>query len=85
VRFTFANRRAGGYLRFPNGAMRYLHRGIQSGPFEHRFALADNIEVREVHMANRLLTVELTRVVPEPAAPCRIAIMDAARRCPVTR
>lgn len=57
---------------------RYLYRGIQSGSFEHRFALADDIEVREAQMTNGLLVIELARVVAEATAPRRIAIADAA-------
>ncbi len=53
---------------------RYLHRGIPSDSFEHRFALADEIEVREAQMTNGLLTIELYRLVPEAAAPRHIAI-----------
>jgi molecular chaperone IbpA len=56
---------------------RYLHRGIPSGSFEHRFALADDIEVREANLISGLLTVDLARVVAEAAAPHRITITDA--------
>jgi molecular chaperone IbpA len=57
---------------------RYLHRGIPSGSFEHRFALADDIEVREAQMTNGILTIELARVMPEATAARRITIRDAA-------
>lgn len=53
---------------------RYLHRGIQPDSFEHRFALTNDIEVREAQIAKGLLTIELARVVPQAAAPRRIAI-----------
>jgi molecular chaperone IbpA len=56
---------------------RYLHRGIQSDSFEHRFALADDIEVREAQMTNGLLIIELARVVPQAAVPRHIAITSA--------
>ena len=59
---------------------RYLYRAIQSGPFEHRFALADDVEVSEAQMANGLLTIELARVMPEAATPRRVAITDATSR-----
>jgi molecular chaperone IbpA len=56
---------------------RYVHRGIPSSSFEHRFALADDIEVREAQITNGLLTIELARVMREPATPRRIVISDA--------
>jgi molecular chaperone IbpA len=56
---------------------RYIHRGIPSGCFEHRFALADDVEVREAQMTNGLLTIELARLMPEAAAARRITITDA--------
>jgi molecular chaperone IbpA len=63
---------------------RYLHRGIQSDPFEHRFVLADDVEVGEAQMADGLLTIELARVVPEAEALRRIAIADTPSQ-PQTR
>lgn len=57
---------------------RYLHQGIQSGSFEHRFALADDLVVLEAQITNGLLTIELARVMPEAAGPRRIVISDAA-------
>jgi molecular chaperone IbpA len=59
---------------------RYLHRGIQSGSFEHRFVLADDVEVGQAQMTDGLLTIELACVVPEVATPRRIAIADTASR-----
>lgn len=63
---------------------RYLHRGIPWGSFEHRFALADDVEVCGAQMTDGLLTIELARVMPEAAAPRRIPIADAAG-CPKSR
>jgi molecular chaperone IbpA len=57
---------------------RYLHRGIQSGSFEHRFALADDVEVREAQMMNGLLIIDLALITPEATPPRRITITDAA-------
>lgn len=59
---------------------RYLHRGIPSGSFEHRFDLADDVRVGTAQMTDGLLTIELTRVTPEAPAPNRIPITDMAGR-----
>jgi molecular chaperone IbpA len=52
--------------RKPEGdGKRYLYRGIPSGSFEHRFDLADDVQVLEARLANGLLTIKLARVPPE--------------------
>ena len=52
----------------------YLHRGIESRSFVHRFELADYVEVANANLANGLLTIELKREVPEAMKPRRIQI-----------
>jgi len=52
----------------------YLHRGIASRDFEHRFRLADHVKVVSASMNNGLLTIELVREVPEAYKPRRIQI-----------
>ncbi len=52
----------------------YLHRGITSRAFERRFQLADFIEVAKANFEHGLLTIELTRVVPEAMKPRRIEL-----------
>jgi molecular chaperone IbpA len=54
----------------------YLHRGIQTRSFTHRFELADYVEVASANLANGLLTIELKREVPEAMKPRRIEIGD---------
>jgi molecular chaperone IbpA len=67
--------------RKPEGdGKRYLHRGIPSGSFEHRFDLADDVRVGGAQMANGLLTIELARVLPEAPASRHIPITDTAGR-----
>jgi molecular chaperone IbpA len=66
--------------RKPADGKRYLYRGIPSGSFEHRFDLADDVRVREAHMANGLLTIELARIMPEARSPQNIAITASASR-----
>lgn len=56
----------------------YLHRGIAARAFERRFQLADFIEVGNANFEHGLLSIELTRVVPEAMKPRRIEIGGAA-------
>lgn len=52
----------------------YLHRGIAQRGFEKRFQLADHVEVSEAQLDNGLLTISLTRELPEALKPRKIAI-----------
>jgi molecular chaperone IbpA len=52
----------------------YIHRGIAGGAFEHRFQLADHVEVRGARLENGLLHVSLEQIVPEEKKPRRITI-----------
>ncbi|MBS0307351.1 MAG: Hsp20 family protein [Proteobacteria bacterium] len=55
----------------------YLHRGIATRDFEHRFQLADHVRVTGARLDNGLLSIELAREIPDTLKPRRIAI-DAA-------
>ena len=55
-----------------------LHRGIATRSFERTFRLADYIKVEEADLKDGLLTVSLTRVVPEEKKPRLIPIKDNA-------
>ena len=52
----------------------YLHRGIATRDFEHRFKLADQINVVSSSLDNGLLNIALVRVIPEALKPRKIAI-----------
>lgn len=56
----------------------YLRRGIARRPFERRFQLADYIEFGRASFADGLLTIELSRVVPEAMKPRKIEIGSSA-------
>jgi molecular chaperone IbpA len=56
------------------GDEEYLHRGIETRSFTHRFELADYVEVASANLADGLLTIELKREVPEAMKPRRIEI-----------
>ena len=47
----------------------WLHRGIARRAFERTFKLADHVEVEAAGLEDGLLTVTLTRVVPEEKKP----------------
>lgn len=57
---------------------RYIHRGIPSRSFEHRFALADDVEVPAAQMTNGLLTIELLTSCPK--RPARVASRSRMRQ-----
>lgn len=52
----------------------FLHRGIAGRDFERRFELADHVVVRSAAHTDGLLTIDLTREVPEALKPRRIPI-----------
>lgn len=52
----------------------FLHRGIASRDFEHRFQLADHVKVVGAKLDNGLLNIELVRVIPEEMKPRKVAI-----------
>ena len=55
-------------------AATYLHRGIATRDFEHRFKLADQVNVVSSSLDNGLLNIALVRVIPETMKPRKIAI-----------
>ncbi|MBC3917021.1 Hsp20 family protein [Undibacterium sp. CY18W] len=56
------------------GTRNFLHRGIASRDFEHRFRLADHVKVISARLDNGLLNIELVREIPEAHKPRRILI-----------
>jgi len=54
----------------------YLHRGIAQRAFEHRFQLADHVEVTEARLDHGMLVVALVRHVPEAMQPRKIAVAN---------
>ncbi|AKK20286.1 Hsp20 family protein [Candidatus Liberibacter africanus] len=57
----------------------YLHRGIAKRAFEHRFKLADFVEVVSASLENGLLYLGLLRSVPEKMKPRRIEISQPSK------
>lgn len=52
----------------------YLHRGIATRDFEHKFQLADHVKVTGAELQHGLLTIALVREIPEALKPRKIAI-----------
>ena len=57
-----------------NGAVEYIHRGLAARNFERRFGLTEHMEVGEAKVANGLLTVYITVIVPEAPKPRQIEV-----------
>lgn len=55
----------------------YLHRGIATRDFEHKFQLADHVKVTGAQLENGLLTIALVREIPEALKPRKIEIGTA--------
>lgn len=58
----------------------YLHKGIASRAFEHKFQLADHIKVAGAELKNGLLKVALEREIPEALKPKKIPIGSKAKK-----
>ena len=52
----------------------YLHKGIAARKFTRSFKLADDVIVETASLKNGILTVSLTRIVPDEAIPQSIKI-----------
>ncbi len=59
-----------------NGEHKFLHQGIANRTFERKFNLADYVEVTGADLSDGLLTISLTKEVPEAMKPKTIAIQD---------
>lgn len=57
-----------------NAELVYLHRGIAKRNFSQNFRLADHMKVTGADMTNGLLTVHVTREIPEEKKPQQIQI-----------
>jgi molecular chaperone IbpA len=53
---------------------KYVYRGLAARDFEKSWTLADHMEVDEVELTNGILSVKITRIVPEALKPRLIAI-----------
>lgn len=58
---------------------KYLHQGIASRSFERKFNLAEFVEVTEAELSNGLLTIGLTKEIPEAMKPRSIDIKQSSQ------
>ena len=70
----------GGKL-YVNGAIKtartsdkYLHRGIGTRDFSHKFVLSDTVVVRDADIVDGLLIINLENIIPEEKKPRKIEI-----------
>ena len=54
--------------------VQYMHRGLAARDFERSFTLAEHMVVGEAELTNGILSVKLTRVIPEALKPRLITI-----------
>ena len=57
-----------------------LFRGIAARNFERRFQLADHVEVRNAHLENGLLHIDLVREIPDAMKARKIKISEKGPR-----
>jgi molecular chaperone IbpA len=62
--------------RGDDSKMEYLHRGIAQRAFEHKFQLADHVQVSGARLDHGMLVIELVREVPEAMQPRKVAIAN---------
>ena len=62
-------------LRNDDDTIEYLHRGLATRDFVKTFTLAEYMEVGEANIKNGILTVSITRIVPEALKPRQIKII----------
>ncbi len=53
---------------------KYVHRGLAARDFERVFTLVDHMEVGEAELTNGILSVKITRIIPEALKPRLISI-----------
>jgi molecular chaperone IbpA len=54
----------------------YLHRGLALRNFERRFTLAEHMEIETAEICNGLLTIWISRKIPETLLPRKIEIVE---------
>tara|TARA_B110000977_G_C10933739_1_gene438139 strand:+ start:188 stop:634 length:447 start_codon:yes stop_codon:yes gene_type:complete len=61
-----------------DSAYYYIHKGIATRKFKKQFDLAEHIRVEHVSITNGILSVYLTKEVPEELQPKKFTILQAA-------
>lgn len=63
-----------GAVQSTNTEVEYLHRGIGTRDFSHKFTIADNVVVKDADLVDGLLKIRLVNILPEEQKPRKIAI-----------
>ena len=63
-----------GAVQSTNTEVEYLHRGIGTRDFSHKFTIADNVVVKDADLVDGLLKIRLVNILPEEQKPRKIQI-----------
>ena len=63
-----------GAVQSTNTEVEYLHRGIGTRDFSHKFTIADNVVVKDADLVDGLLKIRLVNILPEEQKPRKILI-----------
>jgi molecular chaperone IbpA len=63
-----------GSVQTSNTETQYIHRGIGTRDFSHKFTIADNVVVKDADLADGLLKIRLVSILPEEQKPRKIKI-----------
>ena len=57
-----------------NPSVNYLHQGFINKDFDQQFKLAEYVKIKDATLDNGLLTISLTKIIPEALKPRKITI-----------
>jgi molecular chaperone IbpA len=63
-----------GSIKTTRTSDKYLHRGIGTRDFSHKFVLSDTIVVKDADITDGLLVINLVNIIPEEKKPRKIDI-----------
>ena len=63
-----------GAIKTARTSNKYLHRGIGTRDFSHKFVLSDTIVVKDADIVDGLLVINLVNIIPEEKKPRKIEI-----------
>lgn len=63
-----------GAIKTARTSEKYLHRGIGTRDFSHKFVLSDTVVVKDADIVDGLLVINLVNIIPEEKKPRKIEI-----------
>ena len=63
-----------GSIKTAKSDVHYLHRGIGTRDFSHKYTMADTVVIKSADMVNGLLVIKLLNMIPEEKKPRKIEI-----------